>query len=259
MTVSAESHRSAGIAGEARWRQAQAAEARYWDGLDVAELLRIAAEKPAFLALVGPDRAQRLFDGKDVLEIGCGPLGLSLASFHPNKAAIRRLVKVEPLPRRRLADTAAARASWAAPFVGWIDALTEEGEYLQSAGEELDVRGFDTVITYNVLDHVRDPMAVLARGRAALKPGGTILVGVDCLSVAGRARFEHVTRRLARGSILVEAHPHSFLEGQVRAMMARAGFEAIDAFGVPGALKRWVGGSYRPAFLARRPQTEGAS
>lgn len=154
----------AGTAGKARWRQAQAVEARYWDGLDVAELLRIASEKPAFLALISPDRA--------------------------------------------------------APFVRWIDAMTEEGEYLQRAGEDLDARGFDTVISYNVLDHVRDPMAVLACARAALEPGGTILVGVDCLSVAGRARFEHVPRRLARGSILVEAHPHSSLEGQVRAMMA---------------------------------------
>ena len=256
MAGSVDLHMPTGDAGVARWRQAQAAEARYWDGLDAAELLRIASEKPAFLALIGPERAARLFDGNDVLEIGCGPLGLSLASFYPNKAAIRRLVKAEPLPRRRLADTAAARAAWAAPFVRWIEAMTEEGEYLQRAGEELDARGFDTVISYNVLDHVRDPMAVLACARAALKPGGTILVGVDCLSVAGRARFEHVTRRLARGSILVEAHPHSFLEGQVRAMMARAGFESVEAFGVPGAVKRWVGGSYRPAFLARRPQTE---
>jgi hypothetical protein len=68
----------------------------------------------------------------------------------------------------------------------------------------------------------------------------------------GRFRFEHVTRRTARGSILVDAHPHSFLDSHVRAMIARAGFEAVESFGIPSTLRRWLGGSYRPAFLARR-------
>ena len=241
---------------EMRWREAQASEQRYWADMDLAELLRIAAEKPGFLALLGRERQAALFDGAEVLEIGCGPLGLSVASFYADKAAMRRLVKIDPLPRRHLLDTASARLDWALPFVRWLETLAGEGEYRQGAGEALSgVAEFDTVLSYNVLDHVRDPAAILANAYRALRPGGRLLVGVDCLSLAGRLRFEHLTRRLARGSILVEAHPHSFLARHVASLIGRAGFADLEVFGLPGALKRRIGGSHRPAFLARKPRT----
>ena len=236
-----------------RWEKAQSSERRYWDGLDVAELLRISAEKPAFLKLLGDARLRALFDGKAVLEIGCGPLGMSVASFYAGKDRIARLVKAEPLARVRLAETGAAGEPWAAPFVAWVDALTDEGTYQQGAGEDLGFEAeFDTVVTYNVLDHVRDPLAILRNAHRALRPGGAILVGVDCLSALGRFRFEHVTRRRAKGTILVDAHPYSFLPAHVTGMMSRAGFSGLAAFGLPGRLRRLAGSGYRPAFLGSK-------
>lgn len=236
-----------------RWRRAQESEQQYWDGLDVTELLRICAEKPAFLKYLDADILAALFDGREILEIGCGPLGVGLASFYPGKAAIRRLVKVEPLPRVAVSATGAAREPWAAPFVAWVAGLADEGEYVQMPGEALDFEAdFDTVVTYNVLDHVQAPGQILGAACRALRPGGRILVGVDCLSVVGRLRFEHLTRRRLAGSILVEAHPHTFLPDHVIAMMAAAGFAGLSCRGLPGRLRRIAGSGYRPAFLGEK-------
>jgi SAM-dependent methyltransferase len=236
-----------------RWERAQAAELDYWRGMNLSELLRILAEKPEFLALIDDARLAALFRGKEVLEIGCGPLGIAIASFYRDKSAIRRLVKLEPLPRVALMDTSLAQNDWAAKLVEWADELAREGDYLQRPGEALGFASeFDTVVTYNVLDHVRDPLAILRNAHKALKPGGAVLVGVDCLSVAGRLRFEQFTRRRQPGSLLVEGHPHSFLPAHMEALLREAGFGAVESFGLPGRLRLLVGSHFRPAFLARK-------
>lgn len=236
-----------------RWSAAQAAELSYWRSLDLREILRICAEKPEFLALIDDAEQRALFHGKDVLEIGCGPLGLSLVSFSRHKSGLRRLVKAEPLPRLPLRETRLVDDAWAAPFLAWVESLAAEGEYVQTPGEDLGFDGcFDTVVTYNVLDHVREPLSILRNAARALRPGGRLLVGVDCLSVVGRWRFELVTRRIHKGTILVEAHPHTFLPESVTHMIERAGFRMSAIAGVPGHLRRLMGSHSRPAFLAAK-------
>lgn len=236
-----------------RWSAAQAAELSYWRSLDLREILRICAEKPEFLALLDDATQRALFDGKDVLEIGCGPLGLSLVSFSRHKAGVRRLVKAEPLPRLPLRETRLSDDTWAAPFLAWVESLAAEGEYVQTPGEDLGFEScFDTVVTYNVLDHVRAPQAILRNAARALRPGGRLLVGVDCLSVVGRWRFELLTRHTHKGTILVEAHPHTFLPEAVAHMIERAGFRMSAISGVPGRLRRLIGSHSRPAFLAAK-------
>ncbi|HEX9462802.1 MAG TPA: methyltransferase domain-containing protein [Alphaproteobacteria bacterium] len=236
-----------------RWTAAQAAELSYWRSLDLREILRICAEKPEFLALLDDPAQCQLFAGKDVLEIGCGPLGLSVVSFSRHKPALRRLVKAEPLPRLSLRETRLVDDAWAAPFLDWVETLAGEGEYVQTPGEDLGFEAcFDTVVTYNVLDHVREPMTILRNAARALRPGGKLLVGVDCLSVVGRWRFETLTRRTHRGTILVEAHPHTFLPDTVGRMIGAAGFRINAMLGVPGVLRRWIGSHSRPAFVATK-------
>ena len=236
-----------------RWSAAQAAELSYWRDLDLREILRICAEKPEFLALLGDVEQRALFQGKDVLEIGCGPLGLSLVSFSRHKSAVRRLVKAEPLPRLPLRETRLVDDAWAAPFLTWVESLAAEGEYVQTPGEDLGFAAcFDTVVTYNVLDHVREPLSILRNAARALRPGGRLLVGVDCLSVVGRWRFELLTRRTHKGTILVEAHPHTFLPEAVAGLIERAGFRMSAISGVPGRLRRFLGSHSRPAFLAAK-------
>lgn len=237
-----------------RWQQAQKSEQKYWDVLDVPELLRICAEKPEFLRLLSESKLGELFVDKTVLEIGCGPLGVALASFFREKEKIRRLVKVDPLPRIYVRETSAAREEWASEFVAWVTRLSMDGEYLQKPGEEINFRGeFDTVVTYNVLDHVHSPREVIASAYRALSKGGKILVGVDCLSLVGRLKFEYLTRRSMRGSVLVEAHPHTFLPGYVIRMMQDEGFKKVHCFGAPNILRRAIGSHYRPAFVGEKP------
>jgi len=236
-----------------RWSAAQEAELSYWRSLDLREILRICAEKPEFLSLLAEATQKELLADKDVLEIGCGPLGLSLASFSRYKTGVRRLLKAEPLPRLGLRDTRLAEDAWAAPFLAWVETLGAEGEYIRTSGEDLGFEScFDTVVTYNVLDHVRAPETILRNAARALRPGGRLLVGVDCLSVVGRWRFEILTRRTHKGAILVEAHPHTFLPKTVARMIEAAGFRVDAISGLPGQLRRWIGSHTRPAFLASK-------
>ncbi len=236
-----------------RWTAAQAAELSYWKSLDLREILRICAEKPEFLALLDDGLQRDVFHGKEALEIGCGPLGLSLVSFSRHKDGLKQLVKAEPLPRLPIRETRLSDDAWAAPFLAWVEQLAAEGEYIQTPGEALGFSAaFDTVVTYNVLDHVREPQTILRNAHQALRPGGTLLVGVDCLSLVGRLRFEHITRRTHKGQILVEAHPHTFLPRDVAAMIEGAGFTVMAMHGLPGPLRGLAGSHTRPAFVARK-------
>ncbi len=237
-----------------RWQKAQAFEQTYWDVMNVTELLRICAEKPQFLGLLSENHLAELLVDKDVLEIGCGPLGVALASFHKHKSKIKKLQKVEPLPRIQVKSTDAAKEDWASELVSWVAGLSNEGDYVQIPGEEITfLNEFDTVINFNVLDHVNEPQKVIASAFRALRSGGSILVGVDCLSVVGRLRFELLTRQTMRESILVEAHPHSFLPRHVLGMLRDAGFQNAQCFGLPNKLKQFIGSHYRPAFIGIKP------
>jgi len=237
-----------------RWTEAQASELAYWRNVDLREILRICAEKPDFLALLDETTQRDLFDGKDVLEIGCGPLGVSVASFSRYKAGLRRLVKTEPLPRLPMAETRLKEDAWAAPLLAWVESLAAEGEYVQTPGEDLGFDGvFDTVVTYNVLDHVRDPAGILRDALRALRPGGRLLVGVDCLSLVGRWRFEWITRRKLPDTILVKAHPHTFLPNDVARLIESVGFRMTGRYGEPSRLRGLIGSHSRPAFLAVKP------
>lgn len=243
-----------GGTSQERWQHAQNTELSYWQGMTLAELIHICGDIRGFLERLGQAGLVRLFDAKEVLEIGCGPLGLSLGCFYQDKRKIRRLVKVEPLPQVKLDETPARNADWAWPFVAWVAGLASEGDYVRKAGEELGfATEFDTVITYNVIDHVQNPRAVVQSAFTALRSGGTLLLVVDCMSLVGRVKFEHYTRRVARGSILVDAHPHSFRVQHVTALLRDVGFTEIECLNAPGFAKELIGGADRIGFLARRP------
>src|SRR3972149_6384667 len=204
------------IINSKRWQKAQSAESGYWDNISIAELLRISAEKPVFLKLIGDQLVSTLFDKKEVLEIGVGPLGISIASFRHRKYKIRRLVKLEPLKRKSILASPLMSQDWISLFLKWIQSLGDEGEYIQSAGEQLEyVCQFDTTILYNVLDHVNNPQLMLTNSYNALRENGRLLVGVDCRSVRGRLKFEYITRRRHKGKTIVEAHPYTYLPHHV--------------------------------------------
>jgi SAM-dependent methyltransferase len=236
-----------------RWQLAQSSENAYWQGLTITELLRIAAEKPAFLELL-PDRLQpQMFDDREIMEIGVGPLGISLLSFYRNKGQIKSLTKVEPLPQMFLTDLPVGNELWANSLIQWLDALAREGEYVHSPGEELAYENqFDTVVIYNVLDHVQQPEAILRNAYRALRPGGYILIGVDCRSNLGQFKFEQILRRIAKGTTMIDAHPYSFLPSHIIRMLNQSVFQNAVTYGSPNWSRKLFGSAFRPAFVARK-------
>jgi SAM-dependent methyltransferase len=241
-------------ATQERWEQAQSSELSYWKGMTLGELTTICAAMCGFVERLDHARLSQLFDGKEVLEVGCGPLGLSLGCFYAKKERIRRLVKIEPLPQLKLKETPAQDAVWARPFVAWVAGLASEGDYVRQPGELLDFHGeFDTVISYNVIDHVKNPRGILENAFMALRSGGTVLIAVDCMSLLGRLKFEHYTRRVARGSILVDAHPHSFRTHRVTQLLSDVGFRDVECLNPQRWLRNLAGHTDRIAFIARRP------
>ena len=235
-----------------RWHKAQGAELCFWKEMEFHELLKACAEKAEFWSRFDAAEITDMLTAKDVLEIGGGPLGLSVVSFS-GAAMPRKLVKTDPLPRLSVRDTRPALSRPAARFIAWVEEMAEAGEYLQIAGEDLAFdAAFDTVIAYNVLDHVRSPLLILENARRALRPGGRLILGVDCLSWLGRLRFEWITRRFARGTILVDAHPHTFLPRDVVGMIESAGLRLTAMRGAPRWIGRVAGRHFRPAFIATK-------
>jgi len=232
-----------------RWQEAQAAESSYWEHLGAAELLRISAEKPSFIT----DAGVGLFQDKRIIELGVGPLGVSVVSFRPATVKIKSLVKVDPLPQMMVTDVVGEAGGWEGELATLVWKLAQEGEYLCLAAEQMGLRdSADTVVIYNVLDHVSDPLRVLRTAHQALVPGGHVAVAVDCYSWVGRLRHELITRRRNPDSILVRAHPFTFVVSHVARLIRQAGFDEPLVRRVPSRLVRLVGQHHRPVFVASK-------
>lgn len=241
-----------------RWQEAQAIEAQLWGGIvmDLPYLVQVVHDHLQFQQRLSLALLSQLLDQKEVLELGVGPLGLSLTSLYPDKARIKALVKVEPLPRIDLTQSALMGAPQTQKFLEWLHELTEDGQYVQTPAESLSYESaFDTVITSNVLDHVQAPTSVLQNAYRALRPGGQILVAVNCFSLLGYLKFEYITRKTRRGTILVDSHPHTFLPHHVEQMLQQTGFSNISVLGLPNWIGRLMGSSATtsmPIFLAEK-------
>ena len=139
------------------------------------------------------------FQGRVVLEIGPGPVGL------PEACGAAVALAVEPLAGRMLK-------------AGLL--LGGDAVYLTCGAEELPLldTSVDVVVARNSLDHVRDPQAVLNEVARVLRPGGTLILNVD---IDGQATAEEPhafsaedVRRLVgplqieRERVLPEPHGH---------------------------------------------------
>jgi 2-polyprenyl-3-methyl-5-hydroxy-6-metoxy-1,4-benzoquinol methylase len=99
----------------------------------------------------------------------------------------------------------------------------------------LEPGSFDVVLCGDVVEHLRDPVAALARLRTFLRPGGRLVVSTPNIAnwairlslLAGRWRYTD------RG-ILDRSHTHLFTRSTLREGLERAGYrvERVD-FSVP--------------------------
>jgi SAM-dependent methyltransferase len=115
-----------------------------------------------FFGLFGLDES--LVDGKTVLDLGCGYGGniLAWADRHPSAS----FVGLEPFPHVMQIAKRAARSFG-----------TRNTRFVTGVGETLPFRdnSFDVIVTWDVIEHVRDPMRVMQEITRCLKVGGLSL------------------------------------------------------------------------------------
>ncbi|AMV24175.1 putative S-adenosylmethionine-dependent methyltransferase [Gemmata sp. SH-PL17] len=168
-------------------------------------------DRPELLALV-PETAA------DVVDLGCGAGRLG-AALKARQAC--RVVGVEHDP----GAAAAARAR--------LD-LVLEGD-----AEALDWpfpdHSFDAVVCGDVLEHLRDPLALLKRVRAWLRPEGVLVVSLP------NVRHHTVVRALLGGDwtyepagLLDHTHLRFFTRREIEKLLFRAGFAVPELVPVPG-------------------------
>ena len=153
---------------------------------------------------------EHFFDGKVVLDIGPGPLGF------PDACPARISIGVEPLAELYREHGLLVEGS---------DAI-----YLSVGAESIPlVSGcVDVVVARNSLDHVEDPLAVLAEAQRLLRPGGTLILNFDVGHAPTATEPHALTSETVRGGLgdmtiereQTSAHPHGG-DGDVVVMVAR--------------------------------------
>lgn len=178
-----------------------------------------------------------------VIEFGCGS-GATLVALR-EKGLVQKVTGVE------LHKPSFQRAKKVLDKAYFLDI---DNEKLPFKKEE-----FDTILFPDILEHLRDPWAILARAHAWLKPNGFVVVSVP------NVRHYTVLWSLLRGrwdyteaGIMDRTHLRFFTKDTMREALEQAGFtvEEIRANGgyLPG-WKQWLnvlsGNRLRPWFEAQ--------
>jgi alpha-maltose-1-phosphate synthase len=235
----------------ARWKIAQAGEARYWEHArsSLREQARILAEKLAALDQVTEAVPDLMACHGQKVEVGIGPMGIGMLHFLSTRGP---LVGVDPLP--------AVRAAVAPPRP--LDALLEECRrdytHLQGRGEALPIETGSTAVAacYNVLDHVESPAAVLGECYRVVRPGGFFILGCDTVSITSLLKFRIYTSWRHRATLSVICHPFRFQPQQLEQLVRDAGFEIVWV--LRRDRERWqrlAGHAFRLLMVARKPSS----
>jgi methionine biosynthesis protein MetW len=177
------------------------------------------------------DHALRLLpEGGSALDLGCASGGL-LALLRPRAGHLAGL---------ELSETAARAAAAVGDEV--VRGALEDPDLPFAAG------GFDLVVLADVLEHLADPAAALARAAGWCRPGGAILVSVPNVA--------HWSARiaLARGRWPQEesgtfdsSHLRWFTRASLAELLADAGLVDVELDAIVPALRNHL----RPERLAR--------
>jgi SAM-dependent methyltransferase len=232
-----------------RWYDAQDAEQSFWTELSssTSEFMHVLNEKVETAAWIASVRKP---NSGDWVEIGIGPLGVGCMHFIPD-TGVRALVGVEPLPLLGLREI-----NLPAPLIAIVQACrTERYVHRSGTGEAtgLGAGQFGFALCYNVLDHVRDPAAVLSEASRILTEDGQLLLGCDAFSLAGRVRHHAYIKRRFGDQVGVRAHPFRFAAHELVELIEDAGFHIRDARSLPGRRQQLIGRRQRLLILAEKP------
>lgn len=178
------------------------------------------AGNPALLELLPPG-------ARRVLDVGCGAGG--------NAALLRAR---EPRCEVQGVTRSSAEAARAAPHLARAWVFDLEGEW----PAELDAERFDALVLSHVLEHLRDPGAVLARACRLLEPGGSVLIAVpNVLSWRQRLSFLAGRFEYTESGVLDATHLRFFTYFTADTLLLAGSPElTLDDKRVTGSVPLWL-------------------
>ncbi|MGB6432238.1 MAG: class I SAM-dependent methyltransferase, partial [Candidatus Acidiferrales bacterium] len=207
-----------------RWRIAQRGEAIYWEHArrSLREQARILAEKVVALDQAVAAVPELLgCDGQKV-EVGIGPMGIGMLHFLSTEGS---LLGVDPLP------AAAPAIDLPRPMHALVAECRRNYTHIEARGEDLpvDTGSVAIVASYNVLDHVESPAAVLSECFRILRPGGYLILGCDTVSIASLIKFHAYAGRRDRDTLAVLCHPFRFRATHLEQLIEETRFRIVWA------------------------------
>ena len=164
---------------EAQWEDAQAGEVGYWGnclGMRAwGEFVKqeMYGREMGVFDDYGDNGGELDMRGKSVLDVGGGPVSMTLRCYNAHM-----LVVVDPI-------------NW--PASVYRRYRRHDISFVRAPGEELPSGGlYDEVWIYNVLQHVQDPLKVLANARQHIKEDGGVLRIFEWLWIPADTCHPHV-------------------------------------------------------------------
>ncbi|MGB6198960.1 MAG: glycosyltransferase [Candidatus Acidiferrales bacterium] len=232
-----------------RWRIAQRGEAAYWEHVrrSLREQARILAEKIAALDLAIAAVPALLECHGQKVEVGIGPMGIGMLHFLSTEGG---LIGVDPLP------TVAQAIDLPRPMKALAAECRRNYVHIEGRGEALPVgtNSAAIVASYNMLDHVESPAAVLSECFRVVRPGGYFILGCDTVSIASLIRFHAYSKRRHRDTLAVLCHPFRFRTAQLEQLIEDAQFKILWA--LQRRHERWerlAGHAFRLLVVAQKP------
>lgn len=234
-----------------RWGIAQIAETSYWASLasSTDEFVRVLIEKATIARWIDRHVPAHAKAGC-VVELGIGPLGIGCGHFLSSPPA-GELVGVEPIALLEIDDVHGPEPLRAAALA----CRSMRYRHVRAPGEDtgLPSGAFPLAISYNVLDHVRDPAAFLREAHRIVAPGGVLALGCDTVSVATRLRYDLYLKRRYAGEVGVLAHTFRFSVRGLERLVRAAGFRIQTFEERPlRVLNELAGRSQRILLIAER-------
>jgi SAM-dependent methyltransferase len=168
------------------------------------------------------------------------------------RAAPGRLLEVGPAAGYFL--EAALAAGWSGfgiePAAGVAERARARGLDVRTGyleGAALPAAQLDVVCAWHVIEHIPEPLDPVTRIRAALRPGGQLLLEVPNIASITAQRMGPAWPHLDPAH-----HVAHFTPAAMRALLARAGFAPIDVWTFPGS-------AYLPAARLLHPRQLAAA